>query len=212
MSRTVVIGLMLVLVIVLAACGGSQADTTAAVSDATKTTAGRQFDVGEMPVSSRLPVGTLMLEETEYAVTPEQAQELLPLWQMLRALQESGTASQVESEAIMTQIQDAMTAEQLATIEEMSPEDMQALMQDLGRRGQSDSDSDEGGGSRPPEGMMAPGGGEGMQPGMGAGGVADLSPEERPTMMTGRTGGGMGFGTVFTEQVIELLETRAAEG
>jgi hypothetical protein len=159
----------------------------------------------------KLPVGTLLLEETDYAVTPAQAQELLPLWQMLSALQESGTASELEVQAVLNQIQGAMTAEQLATIEGMSPEDIQALMQDLGRRVQGDSDSGEGGGFRPPEGMIPPGGGEGRQ-GMGPGGFADLSPEERATMMAGRGGMGMGFGgTAFTEQVIELLESRAAE-
>lgn len=229
--RIMVVGL-LVLVVVLAACGGSQADTTSAVGDAGQAAlAGRTPRAGlpddfEMPLSMKLPVGTLLLEDTTNAVTPEQAQELLPLWQMLRALQESGTSSEVEVEAVYKQIQEAMTPDQLAAIEEMSPEDMQALMQELGLGRQGDSESDEGetrgfgppegmmppggvegGGFSPPEGMMVPGGGEGMGPG----GFGDLSAEERATAMAGRTGMGLGFGTVFTEQVIELLEERAAE-
>jgi hypothetical protein len=46
---------------------------------------------------------------------------------------------------------------------------------------------------------------------MGPGGFGDLSPEERATVMAERGGMGMGFGRAFTDQVIELLEMRAAE-
>jgi hypothetical protein len=159
----------------------------------------------------KLPVGTLLLEDTPHAVTRAQAQEMLPLWQMLGALQESGTASQLEIEAILDQIQGALTTEQLAAIEEMSREDMQALFQELGMRRQGDSDTGEGGGFRPPEGMMPPAGGEGRPGSMGSGGFGNLSPEERATVMAERGGMGMGFGRAFTDQVIELLETRAAE-
>jgi hypothetical protein len=216
MVRTVVIGLMLVLVMVLVACGGSsQADTTAAGTDAAQPTAGAQFDVREMPLSARLPMGTLMLEGTEYAVTPEQAKELLPLWQMVRALQESGTASQAESDAVLKQIQDAMTPEQLAAIEEMDPEDMRTLMQDLGMGRQPDDseDDDAGRGGGPPDmggGMMPPGGGEMPMGGGEMGGMPFGGGEAEGTP---RAGQGMmgGFGTAFIEQVIELLEARAAE-
>jgi hypothetical protein len=221
--RRLTFGILLVLAVALAACGGGQADITSeggesaetAAAEATpsvdRTPRARLSEDFEMPLSMRLPVGTLMLEQTDYAVTPAQAEALMPLWQMLRALQESGTATQIEVEAVFDQIQEAMTAEQLAAIEEMNPEDMQDLLQGYGMRRQGDTESGEGGGFRPPEGMMTPGGGEGRQ-GMGPGGFADLSSEEQATMMAGRGGMGMGFGgTAFTEQVIELLEARAAE-
>lgn len=207
---TMILGL-LVLIVALAACGGGQADTTAAVGDAAQTPRAGLSNDTEFPLPMKLPVGTLMLEETDYAVTPAQAQELLPLWQMLGALQESSTASQVEIAAVLDQIQGAMTPDQLAAIEDISPEDMRALFQELGMRRQGDPHTGEGGGFRPPDpGMMPPGGGEGM-PGMGPGGFGDLSPEERATVMAERGGMGMGFGRAFTDQVIELLETRAAE-
>ena len=208
--RTMVVG-MLALILALTACASSQADTTTGAGGAAQAMPGGFFGGGEMPLSMKLPAGTLMLDDTALAVTPAQAKELLPLWQMLRALQESGTSSQVEVEAILEQIQAAMTPEQLAAVEEMSQEDMRALFEELGMgRRQQDSDSGEGGGFRPPEGMMPPGGGEGM-PGMGPGGFSDLSPEERATIMAGRGGMGMGFGTGMFDAVIELLETRAAE-
>jgi hypothetical protein len=219
--RTMVVGLI-VLAVVLAACGGSQADTSSAADETGQVArangtpfAGWPEDL-EMPLSMQLSMGTLMLEETAYAVTPEQAEELLPLWQMLRALQESGTSSEVEVEAVYKQIQEAMTSDQLAAIEEMSPEDMQALMQELRPGRQVDSESDEGEtrGFGPPDGgmMVMPGpegGGEGMM--MGPGPMDDVSEEERATAMAGRGGLGLGFGGGFTEQVIEFLEERAAE-
>lgn len=217
---TMIVGL-LVLIVALAACGGVQADATTTGGETAETapvdgtpSADRSPRAGlpddfEVPLSMRLPVGTLMLEETPYAVTPAQAEALLPLWQMLRALQESGTASQIEIEAVFAQIQEGITSEQLAAIEEMSPRDMQALFQELGMRRQGDFEGREAGGFRPPEGMMRPGGGEGM-PGMGPGGFGDLDPEERATIMAGRGGMGMGFGTGMIDAVIELLETRVA--
>ena len=210
MVRKMIVGILLLLAVALAACGGGAADTTAETGDTAPTMPAEFADDMALPLSMKLPAGTLMLEDTPHAVTPEQAQELLPLWQMLGALQESGTASQVEIEAVLDQIQEAMTPEQLAAIEEMSPEDMRALFQDLGMRRLGDSDTGEGGGFRPPEGMMPPGGGEGP-PGPMPGGFGNLSPEERATVMAERGGMGMGFGRAFTDQVIELLETRAAE-
>jgi hypothetical protein len=217
--RTMVVGL-LALILALAACGASQSSTTAGASGAAQATPGGFFGGGEMPLSMKLPAGTLMLEDTELAVRAEQAKELLPLWQMLRALQESGTSSQVEVEAVYDQIQEAMTPEQLAAIEEMDQEDMRALFEELGMgRQQQDSESgdERRGGFGPPEGMMPPGGGEGpviVGPGggeMGPGGFGNLDPEARATIMAGRGGMGMRFGTGMIDAVIELLEARAAE-
>lgn len=214
---------LLALILALAACGSSQADTTAGAGGAAQATPGGFFGGADMPLSMKLPAGTLMLEGTPNAVTPAQAQELLPLWQMIRSLQGSSTASQVEVEAVFGQIEEAMTPEQLAAIEEMSQEDMRALFEELGmgRQGDSESDDEEGGGFRPPEGMMPPGGGEGGPgmgpggaeggPGMGPGGFGNLDPEAQATAMAGRGGAGMGFGSGLTDAVIELLEKRAAE-
>lgn len=217
---------LLGLIIALAACGSSQANTTAGASGAAQATPGGFFGGGEQPLSMKLPVGILLLEETDLAVTPEQAQELLPLWQMIRSLQGSSTASQVEVDAVFGQIEEAMTPEQLAAIEEMDQEDMRALFEELGmgRQGDSESDDEEGGGfGGPPDGGMmpfpgggeggpgmAPGGGEGG-PGMAPGGFGSLDPEAQATAMAGRGGMGMGFGSGLTDAVIELLETRAAE-
>jgi hypothetical protein len=223
--RILGIGFLLLLLVALAACGSSQANTTAGVGAGAQGTPGGFFGGGEMPLSMKLPAGTLMLEDTALAVTPDQAKELLPLWQMVSSLQGSTTASQVELEAVFGQIEDAMTPEQLAAIEEMDQEDMQALFEQLGmgrQQGQSTGDEEQGGGfGGPPEGGMFFGGGEGgpgmafgggeAEPGMGPGGFRNLDPEAQATAMAGRGGAGMGFGSGLTDAVIELLEARAAE-
>lgn len=202
MVRRITIGILLILAVALAACGGDEADITTLVSDAT-TSAELPADI-TLPLSVQLSIGTLMLEGTSAAVTPAQAQGLLPLWQMLKALQESGTASDAETEAVLAQIEDGMTSEQLAVIEDMNQEDVRALMQELGSARQGDAES---GGLSPPEGMMPPGGGG--PPGMNADGVTDLSPEELATFMEERMGSGLGVAQ--TEEVIQLLESRSAE-
>jgi hypothetical protein len=160
-----------------------------------------------------------MLEETPHAVTPAEAQDLLPLWQMLRALYESGTASQVEVEATVNQIRVAMTPEQLAAIEEMNltMAEMRDMMQELGivdedefarRREQGDQEGR--GGMRPPGGEIPGQGGQGgMRPPGGMPPGMNLSPEEVATRQAERMSSG--FGTALLDALIELLEARAAE-
>ncbi len=199
MIRNTYVGMLLVLIMALAACGGGATDTASTMA--------ASFSDPALTRSVKLAAGTLMLEETPHTVTPAQAQELLPLWQMLRALQESGTASQLETEAVLNQIQAMMTPDQLAAIEEMSPEDMRALLQEFGMRatrGQDDSESTEVGGSPPPDMviMAAPG----MGPGMGP--MGDVSPEEQATAIAEQTSSVSG--TALTDGVIEFLQTLIA--
>jgi TolB protein len=188
------IGILLVLMVALAACSG-EADT------ATEATA--------LPQSIQLSVGTLMLEETPQAVTAEQAQELLPLWQMLRTLQQSDSAAQAEIEAVLNQIQKVMTPEQLAAIEgmDLTLASMRTMAQELGLGigGGEGSSGGQEGRFRPPDGMI-PGGG--MVPGGGMpGGGTDLSSEEQATAIAERMSSG--FGTALMDRLIELLESRA---
>jgi hypothetical protein len=216
MKRTMIVGILLVLMVTLAACsvpgpalskveglsqGSGEADTSA--------------EPFALPQPIQLAVGTLMLEETPQAVTAEQAQELLPLWQMLRTLQQSGTAAQAEIEAVLNQIQAAMTPEQLAAIEEMdlTPGNMRDMFQELGLgmgRGEGSSGG-QGGGFGPPPGVVpGSGGGRPGVPGVpGSGGGTDMSPEERATAIAERMSSG--FGTALMDRLIELLEARAGE-
>jgi hypothetical protein len=117
----------------LTACGGAQAtepEEAAAIdyrSDALDTSF-----AGALDVSNQLALGTLELEETEHAVTPEQAKTLLPLWQALQG----GVTAQDEIGAVLRGIEGAMTEGQLATIARMqlTQDDMQAWTEEHGLR------------------------------------------------------------------------------
>jgi hypothetical protein len=161
-----------------------------------------------LPVPSQLAIGTLMLEETENAVTVEQAGELLPNYQMLQALQSSGTAAQAELDAVLRQIQRAMTAEQLTTIKEMqlTADSLFELAQERGfGRGFAGGPGGAGGGFRPPAGI-SPGGGPGGFGG-GFGGGNDPSPEEQQASSAERMNTVMG--SMMTGMLVSMLEARA---
>lgn len=116
---------------VLAGCGQEATPTAASEFEAYVSTS---LDAGyedALPASSQLVLGILMLEETETAVTPEQAATLLPLWQ---SLQGSALQGQAEVNAVLAQIERSMTSEQLAAIAAMqlNGENLAAWMQQQG--------------------------------------------------------------------------------
>ncbi|MGD2177186.1 MAG: hypothetical protein PVG71_05125 [Anaerolineae bacterium] len=230
MKRWRTIGLTCLLVstvVLLVGCGANQATPTsevvsrAYISDVLD--AGYE---GALDVVNQLALGTLQLEQTEHAVTPEQAKALLPLWQALQG----GVTAEGEISAVLKGIEGAMTDEQLATIADMrlTQEDMQAWMeeQDLGRGGGFS------GAAGDPDARatrQAEYGGETVQPG---GEVPpematlraqfeDMSEEEREEMRAtrqaggglpgGRAGapGGAGRVGVLIRPLIEMLTERA---
>ncbi len=129
-----------------------------------------------LSIQGQLALGTLRLEDGELAIDEETAAELLPLWQALQSLMNSDTTAAVELEAVVNQIQDGMSAEQIAAIAEMKlTEDSLTSMIENGelgfRRGAGQGGDGEGGffgmlpeGATPPEGgviIVGPGGGPG---------------------------------------------------
>ena len=153
---------------------------------------------GALPASNQLALGTLNLEETENAVTPEQAAALLPLWQ---AIQGGALQSNVERNAVLKQIEKAMTAEQLAAIAAMQLTD--EYMQTWAReQGITLGPSPESLATR-----QAEGGGEG-------GPGANLSEEERAAMRATRQAGGAsgGFGDMSEEDQAARRATAEASG
>jgi hypothetical protein len=113
----------------LTACGGAQATKTdeGAAAGYESDTLGTNYE-GALDVSAQLALGSLQLEETGHAVTPEQAKTLLPLWQALQG----GVTAEDEINAVLRGIEGAMTEKQLATIADMqlTQEDMQAWMEE----------------------------------------------------------------------------------
>ena len=209
--------LTLILTLLLAACGNSTESTTTADSAA-------QFDPAsqELGLSTQLALGTLKLEGTDQAIAPDQAAELLPLWQVLNSLSGSESASQAEIEALIQQIQDTMPPEQMAAIENMNltRADIFATMQDLGlmeTQVNAEGTPQAGGfsGGRPEGEIPGSGGGPGMGQGGGPGsgmGGAEISPEQMATAQARRAenGGGMNTRllTPLIQAVIDLLESK----
>ena len=117
----------------LAACGGSSAQSsTSGSTEAAGALAGTSLSQVNV-----LLVGTLKLEDTDQAVTKEEAAQLLPLWQAYLSLSNSQTAAEAEVEALLKQIQSTMTTQQLQAIEAMNltSTDMLNLMQSMGGMG-----------------------------------------------------------------------------
>jgi hypothetical protein len=227
MKKKSALFLSMSMVFLLVACGSNnttQAQATQA-QDAQSQGSGQFAFQGEMPLESKLLFGSLMLEQTDMAITPEQAEELIPLWKLYTSLLDSDTTAEAELDAVVNSIQDAMTADQMEYIDgmQLGPEDMRQLMDDLGigfaSRGSDNQDSQNSQeGFAPPGGFVVvpgegpgqgQGGGQGFDP--GGGGFGNFSPEQRATAQAMRAeggGGGRGFfaNTALIDALIELLQ------
>lgn len=118
----------------------------------------------ELPAQTKLILGTINLEETDYAVSAEQAAELMPMFYVLQDLNESDTAAQEEIDGLVSQIQETLTDEQVQAIDGMSlsMQDMFAITQNGGGRSSTSDTSST---------SEAGGGGMGGPPEMGGGGM-----------------------------------------
>ena len=197
-KRITIIVVLVIVAIAAAACVSQQAS-----SDAPSATA-----AGELPELTRLVMGVVSLEETDIAVSAEQADSLLPLFKMVRALAESDSVAEVELEAVTGQISDSLTEAQIASIDAMdlSMADMSVTMEQLGLSGtgQTGERATSGTGERPEGGEM----GGGQAPG----GDETMSSEQIAEMIAERTASGanmMAGGTELYDAVIELLSERA---
>lgn len=70
-------------------------------------------------VRNQLAYGTLQLDGTANAITPEQAKSLLPLWQAMLSLSGDSTTATEEINAVQDQIVAAMSKEQMNAIAAM---------------------------------------------------------------------------------------------
>jgi hypothetical protein len=175
---------------------------------------------GALPATTQLIIGTLKLEGTAQAVTAEQAAELLPLWQTLQVLSDSDTAADQETEALITQIQETMTAGQMQAITDMNlrRDDMASILQEQGMAmGNSQSSNTQSGnssrnngggfgpgGGGPPDEMPMPGGGGGF-----SGGGQSLSPDQIATAQASRQNNANFVPPMLINAVIEYLQEKA---
>jgi hypothetical protein len=223
--RHVLKAFLLVVVVILAGCSKAEPtpvpDTGAADTFSGEESAPERTPRGMDGVNG-LALGTLKLEGTEDAVTPAQAADILPLWELIAGDSLQGDA---ETNAVLKQIETKMSGAQLAAIEgmELKFEDMGAWMEE--------------------QGVEMPSRPEGQQGGPGAFGnlseeertrmreeFQNASPEQRATRMAemgfqrpegapeggpgggfrARQGGGGRF-NVLLDPLIDLLTDRAAE-
>ncbi len=215
--------------LLLAACGSqtvetSPQDSTAVISNQPTNSVTVPED---MDLQSVLAAGILMLEESDYPVSAEQAQELLILWKTVSSLQSADNVTTAEIDAIYIQIQESLTEEQLTAINDMDLTEFADLFGGGGPGALGDLSEDqiatleaarESGDFNPPEGFGG-GGGEGGFPDAG-----EFNPPEGFTF--GEGFGGQGFGNPdsnntdgqrggaargIVSQVIRFLEGRTAQ-
>ena len=232
MRKTMIILSSLLLIAALTACSSvagvlnKNDDNQSAVQDSSPFKANYE---GALPPQTQLVIGTLKLENTDVAVDAEQAAELLPLWKAYRSLSGSDSASSLELEALVDQIQETMTPEQVQAIAEMqlTGADMLALAQEQGiemaqegrgdlspeqietMRAQRSAGATGRGGGAP--GMGGRPGGSGGMPGVGhPGGGQAPSADQIATLRAQRGGsGGVGVNPMLFDALIKLLESKA---
>ena len=178
------------LALFIASCSGTAAPVSTTGSDIYVSQNLPVDYEGALAVRNQLALGTLELNQTDSAISAEQAQTLLPLWQALRSTQQAGGTAQAEVSALLTQIEAAMKPEQLQSIAGMKLTftDMQEWATANGI-------------------TMGSGGG---QPGQGSG----MSPEARATkqaaegITTSEGGSGSKLPTALMDAVIASLEAQ----
>jgi hypothetical protein len=122
MKKMLLVSIVISLVLALTACGSTQNTTAVATASTTLSQEGQFL------------VGTLKLENTSLAVTSEQANTLLPLWETLESLASSNTAASQEVDAVVSQIESSLSAQQVSGITAMklTQQDLAALALDTG--------------------------------------------------------------------------------
>lgn len=184
--------LLTLFALTLTACGASDSAAPATVFQTGSA-------AGSLSGSTLLLLGTLKLDGTDQAITPQQAKDLLPLWQVYQEISASDSAAQTEVDALVKQIEETMTPEQITAITAMNltQQDSFAIMQEMGiGMGQrSSSSSTQNNGNFMPGSEMGAGGGAppdmGGVPGQMPGGQ-DISPEQIATAQAARAEQGTG--------------------
>ena len=212
MRKIVPLILIATLALTLAACGAAAASNSTSATGG-QTAAGTPVpNNASLPVLTQLLIGTFKLEDTELAVTPDQAKTLLPLWQAVRSLGSSSTTATAEMTALEKQIQETLTAEQMDRINAMplTRADLQTLAGDLGISfgGGNRANATGTPGARAfPDGGFPDGGG--FPPDGGAPPGGNLTTEQQATLEARRASQpNVGVPTQFLDALIQLLEAK----
>jgi hypothetical protein len=219
------LSVLIIVVLLLSACGSNTTDVDVGGEDTIEGQAGNteadrerlSMDLADDALSPalQLVVGTLILEETDLAVDIELAKTLLPYWKLYVSLLDSDSSAPEELTGLINEIEGLMTTEQIKYIAglELTQESMGTLIDEMGILANLRQDgSSEGDGTSPnrPEGMpegTRPGGGQGGGPG----GADGMDPELMATMQARRAeeGGSLGANRMIRpliDALIEMLE------
>lgn len=218
--------ILVIVILALAGCKKAEEPTPAASAANANPPADGAPGMDKMET---LILGTLKLEGTPDAVTPERARSLLPLWQLIQG---GSLKSDAEIQAVLKQIEGEMTDAQLAAIEAMqlTADDMRTWMEEQGMTFPQDGAPGGQGGpgafqnlseeertrmreefqNLDPEaratrmaemGLQQPGGGQGQ----------NQNPDAMDTNRPQGGGGRMGISSFLIQPLIALLTERAAQ-
>ncbi len=190
--------ILTVLAILLAGCSATDTQPTEAIAPADSALSTDGEDA--LPLKNLLMLGIIRLQDSDQAIMGEQSKEMLTLWQAYRAVTSTGDAATEETEALLKQIQEGLTPEQIATINDMhlTNDDLLAFYEEVGIA------------------MPTPVPGETPRV-SGSGGGKDMSAEEKATRQAERqaTGdtesgtSGTDRRTALVDRVIEVLDQAA---
>jgi hypothetical protein len=210
-------GMLIMVMLLLTACGSNAAAVDDEQSEnsmeAERMELTADYAEDALSVAQQLALGSLLLEETDLAVDPQQAPDLVPYWKLYKSLLESDTTAPEELDSLLKEIQEIMTAEQVKYIAslQLTQETMMTLVNEMGIIELRQDGTGEGGtGFNRPEGMP-----EGMRPGGGqGGGDSTVDPELMATMQAEReAAGGVRQSNRMTiplvDALISLLEEKA---
>jgi hypothetical protein len=209
--KRIALTLLMVFAIALTACGTSSTNTPI------NSTTGNG-----LTTISQIAVGTLRLAGTEQDVTADQAKELLMLWKVYEEVSQSSTAAQEEVDALIDQIQETMTSDQMQVITDMglTQQDVFAAMQSADVNSSTSvstttvSVPGSGGagmpGGAPPDGGGTPPDGSGMPSDMGGEVPASGTDSAQSAGPTTSLAGTAGVPSTLVELVIQSLELKVA--
>jgi hypothetical protein len=237
---------LIFMILVLAACAGGSDSAEQSIEDRDEpVSVGSQAGAvarirlvddfpDALPISAQLTLGSINLDGTDHNIDEPLAANLLPLWQAYQALSNSDTTSAIELEALLNQIQDTMSTEQITAIADMklTSENLTTMIEEgelslrpggSGVPGESSGQGNDfpGGGfsgGRPGGGIPGGGSGGGF-PGGGPGGFDQLTEDEQATRIAerfGSNGNETDFLAQFSERalvnsIITTLRVRTGE-
>jgi len=212
MFKRIATSILLVSLASLSAC--SSLSITNLESSLTSVIANQTTGLSDSSTQNKLGIGILLLEDTDQAITADQANTLLPLWKAIRSLSNDDATSAAEITALYNQIQETLTTAQVKEIQQLTwtQEDLAAIQQRYGAQiksnysGNSETVKSQSSGSSS-GGNMGGGMPGGDMSGMIAGGQPQqVSNSSRP--VSGNNENGLNY--QLADTVITLLQQRIA--